>query len=183
MRVFHIESKRRSSMAKKKITKKVNHKVTHKTEGAHKLTHKCSNCGCSPCTCCNWNHKNTWIILPLRFALGMMFLVAGLQKLTGLIGGSTQTISFFTSIGIPAAGFSAWLVAWIETVGGIFLILGLFNLWSGLVLGIIMLVALLTTTVSPWDWGGLTKHLVYITSLFVIMFNKIEWTIFSGWRK
>jgi len=174
---------RRSSMAKKKITKKTNHKVTHQTAGAHKLAQKCSKCGCDSCTCQAWSHKNTWIILPLRFALGMMFLVAGLQKLTSLLSGSTQTISFFTSLGIPAAGFFAWFVAWLETIGGIFLILGLFNLWTGLILGMIMLVALLTTTLSPWNWGSLTKHLVFITSLFVIMFNKIEWSIFTGWRK
>ncbi len=167
-------------MAKKK-TKKIHNDKSHSalSGGHHQPAH-------SPAKAAGpnaWNHRNTWIILPLRFSLGLMFLVAGLQKLTGLFSGSTQTISFFTSLGIPASGFFAWLVAWVELIGGIFLILGLFNLWVGLILGIIMLVATVTTTLSPFDWGSLTKHLVYITSLFVIMFNKIDWTLTCGWKK
>jgi putative oxidoreductase len=117
--------------------------------------------------CCNAK----WSLVPLRFALGLMFLDAGLPKLFSLIGGNSQIPGFFAGIGIPLAGFSAWLVAIIEVVGGLFLLLGLFTWWTGLLLGIIMVVATLLTTLSPLNWGNLTKHLLFIAALVAVMYG------------
>jgi uncharacterized membrane protein YphA (DoxX/SURF4 family) len=116
-------------------------------------------------TCCE--HK--WNLLPLRFALGLMFLAAGLPKLFSLISGNSQIPGFFASLGIPLAGFSAWLVAIVEVIGGIFLLIGFLTWWTGLILGIVLVVATLTTTLSPLSWGKLTQHLVFITALIAVM--------------
>ncbi|WP_079507360.1 DoxX family protein [Mesobacillus jeotgali] len=56
----------------------------------------------------------------LRIVLGATFLIHGASKFQGGIG---NTAGFFESLGLP--GFSAYIVALIELVGGIAMILGL----------------------------------------------------------
>jgi len=118
-------------------------------------------------TCC----ETKWNLLPLRLALGLMFLAAGLPKLFSLIGGNSQIPGFFTGLGIPLAGFSAWLVAIVEVVGGIFLLIGFMTWWTGLLLGIVLVVATLLTTLNPLNWGKLTQHLVFIAGLVALMYG------------
>jgi uncharacterized membrane protein YphA (DoxX/SURF4 family) len=119
-------------------------------------------------TCCNAK----WNLLPLRFALGLMFLAAGLPKLFSLMGGNSQIPGFFAGLGIPLAGFSAWLVAIVEVVGGIFLLIGFMTWWTGLLLGIVLVVATLLTTLNPISWGKLTQHLVFIAGLVALMYGQ-----------
>ncbi|MFB9761277.1 DoxX family protein [Ectobacillus funiculus] len=56
----------------------------------------------------------------LRVFLGITFFVHGLAKFQG---GIANTAGFFESLGFP--GFSAYVVALIELIGGIALILGI----------------------------------------------------------
>lgn len=119
-------------------------------------------------SCC----EKRWNLVPLRFALGLMFLASGLPKLFSLIGGESQIPGFFAGLGIPLAGFFAWVVAISEVLGGIFLMLGFMTWWASIVLGIIMVVAMLLTSFNPINWGGLTKHLVYIAGLLAVMFGR-----------
>jgi putative oxidoreductase len=57
--------------------------------------------------------------LILRFALGLTFFIHGLVKFQG---GIEITAGFFETLGLP--GFSAYVVAFIELIGGIAMILG-----------------------------------------------------------
>jgi putative oxidoreductase len=57
--------------------------------------------------------------LILRFALGLTFFIHGLVKFQG---GIENTAGFFETLGLP--GFSAYVVAFIELIGGIAMILG-----------------------------------------------------------
>jgi uncharacterized membrane protein YphA (DoxX/SURF4 family) len=123
----------------------------------------------------NTNSKNycerKWNLLPLRIALGFMFIAAGLPKLIGLIEGTSQVPGYFASLQIPFPEISAWLVALIETIGGIFLIIGFFTfIWSAL-LAAIMIVAIFATTLAPLHYLRLTQHLVYTAGLVAIMFG------------
>ncbi len=129
--------------------------------------------------CCNTDCSKKWNLVPLRFALGLMFLAAGLPKLFSLISGGNQIPMFFSGLGIPAAGFFAWVVAIVEVVGGIFLLLGFLTWWIGLVLGIVMLVAMITTTFKPLNWLSLMMHLVFITALLAIMHGSRYFSINS----
>ena len=56
----------------------------------------------------------------LRVFLGVTFFIHGLAKFQG---GIANTVGFFESLGFP--GFSAYVVALIELIGGIALILGI----------------------------------------------------------
>ncbi|WP_238419580.1 DoxX family protein [Gordonia sp. 'Campus'] len=62
-------------------------------------------------------------ILIGRVALGVIFLAHGLQKFqqNGWSGPQTG----FDAMGVPAASFSAFVVTWLEILGGIALIAGL----------------------------------------------------------
>jgi putative oxidoreductase len=57
--------------------------------------------------------------LILRFALGLTFSIHGFVKFQG---GIENTAGFFETLGLP--GFSAYVVAFIELIGGIAMILG-----------------------------------------------------------
>lgn len=60
--------------------------------------------------------------LILRLVVGVSFFIHGLSKFQG---GIENTVGWFESIGLP--GFLAYAVAFIEVVGGIALVLGLFT--------------------------------------------------------
>lgn len=76
----------------------------------------------------------------LRLVVGIVFIAHGWQKLSGGIEGVG---GFFGMVGIPAAGFFSYVVTFVEFLGGIALILGVFtSIVSGL-LAIDMIVALL----------------------------------------
>ena len=82
-----------------------------------------------------------YFLLPLRFAIGIVFIVHGCQKLFGNLSGVGD---FFASAGIPLAGFFAVVVALTEFFGGIFILVGLFTRWVSVLIGIVMIVAILT---------------------------------------
>jgi len=69
----------------------------------------------------------------LRIVVGVIFLAHGLQKFQGIEG----TIQFFGSIGLPS--IMAYAVATIESLGGAFLILGVFTRMAAVGTGLVML--------------------------------------------
>ncbi len=103
-------------------------------------------------------------LMLLRLALGGMFVYHGITKLQNMEG----TIGFFASLGFPA--FLAWLVAIVETVGGILLILGLWPMIAGLLLAIIMIVAILKTKLGG-TFGAAEKDVLFLVSALTIAFS------------
>lgn len=75
-------------------------------------------------------------LLLLRVGVGAVFLYHGWDK----VGNMEGVIGFFGSLGFPPA--LAYLVAWIETLGGIALILGVYARHAALLTAIVALVAL-----------------------------------------
>lgn len=94
-----------------------------------------------------------WNIIFLRLGVGIIFLVHGVGKLfnvgpTAL--GISGTANFFVGLGIPAPLFFAWVVALVETCGGLAILLGVFTRYAALLLAVDMLIALL---VFHWPKG------------------------------
>jgi uncharacterized membrane protein YphA (DoxX/SURF4 family) len=87
-------------------------------------------------------------LLLLRVAVGTVFLVHGIAKLTNMEG----TIAFFSSLGLGTT--MAWVVALIETVGGAMLILGLWTLIPSLLLVAVMIGAMTTAKWGKPFMGG-----------------------------
>lgn len=81
-----------------------------------------------------------------RILLGVILIAHGWDKfgITGLEG----ITGFFDSIGVPAAGFAAPVVAIVEILGGVLLILGAFTRITGVVVALLMLGAALFAHVS-----------------------------------
>ena len=81
---------------------------------------------------------NDLSLLLIRIALGLVFIVHGYSKLFGGIGG---TSGFLSSLGVPASGFFAVVVAIVEFFGGITVLLGIFTRITGILIFIDMLMA------------------------------------------
>lgn len=73
----------------------------------------------------------------LRVFLGATFLIHGLAKFQG---GIENQAGFFESLGLP--GFSAYVVALIELIGGIALVLGVGTRIISVLFAIVMVVAI-----------------------------------------
>ena len=84
----------------------------------------------------------------LRVILGLTFFIHGLSKFQGGLG---NTAGFFESLGIP--GFSAYVVAVIELIGGILLILGIGTRVVSVLFAAIMLGAIFTAKLSAGFLG------------------------------
>lgn len=87
----------------------------------------------------------TWITLPLRLALGVIFIAHGSDIVFGAFGG--KGLAAFTS-GQTPFGFMqpAWLwlgmAAFAQLVGGVLVLLGLFTRLGALLIAFVMLTAL-----------------------------------------
>ncbi len=89
----------------------------------------------------NYDQSKDLALLLLRIGVGVIFIVAGWGKITGIEG----TQGDFGGIGIPLPGLMAWVVALVEFVGGILVLVGAYIRIPAILLAIIMLVAILTT--------------------------------------
>jgi len=114
---------------------------------------------------------SSYAMMPIRLILGFGFLYHGVTKFTG---GIENTVGFFDSIGIPAAGLMAWVVALLEIFGGLALIAGAFVGVVSLLLIINMLVAMFTVHL-PNGFNfmnqppGAEVNLLYIAGLVALM--------------
>lgn len=82
--------------------------------------------------------------LAIRIGIGVVYFVHGIGKLAAVgpaaagIGGTT---GFFASLGIPAPGLFAWVVALVETFGGLAILLGVLTRYAAALVAIDALVA------------------------------------------
>lgn len=77
--------------------------------------------------------------LVVRLIIGGIFIAAGWMKVSDMAG----TLGFFAQLGIPA--FLTYAVAYLELIGGVFVVLGLWTCISSSVLAVIMAVAVVIT--------------------------------------
>ena len=83
-----------------------------------------------------WGNPS-WAAVPLRLVVGMILVVAGYIKLTGM----DNTVNYFTNQGFPVPFVTAWFVALLEFFGGLSLIAGLFVRYLGILFTIQFIVA------------------------------------------
>ncbi len=87
------------------------------------------------------NHLQSPLIFIIRFIWGVQLMQAGVGKLLHI----DTPIGYFTQLGIPFPVENAWLVAFTETFGGVFLALGLLTRLTSIPLIINFIVAYITT--------------------------------------
>lgn len=81
-----------------------------------------------------------WGLVPLRFVVGLVFLMHGGQKV--FVFGLGGTADIMGKLGLPLPMLSAATVIAAEILGGLGIITGLYARWAGLALAIEMLVAI-----------------------------------------
>jgi putative oxidoreductase len=106
-----------------------------------------------------------WATIPLRIALGVIFLSHGGQKLFGWLGGKglEGTASFFAvKLGLTPGILWASLAGIAEFGGGLLVLIGLFTRLGALCISTVMLVAIFKV-----HWGAffMPKGIEYTFSL------------------
>lgn len=121
----------------------------------HVCTDKCGK-WCPP----RWLTRDLGILV-LRIALGGMFLHHGLAKFADMQG----TVAFFASLGFGT--FWAWLAAFVETLGGIAILLGVLQGPAAILIAIEMLVVIFGVKWSK-GFNSYEYELVFALALIAI---------------
>ncbi len=115
--------------------------------------------------------RKDWGTLFLRIVVGGIFLYSGLMKfgLYGVFSGAPLSgfAGMLGSLGFPLPIFFSALVATVETIGGLFLILGFLTRYSGVALLITMLVATIVTFPQGMAMWQFPFVLFWVNLLFV----------------
>jgi len=112
-------------------------------------------------------------LLLLRIGVGVIFIVAGWGKLTGIEG----VQGFFGNLGIPLPALMAWVVAIVEFVGGIMVLLGAYARIPYLLLAIIMVVALLTTKLGGEFSAARLDLMLLLTNLALFLIGSGKYSV------
>ena len=118
-----------------------------------------------------------WSFVFLRLGRGIIFFVHGIGKLFSigpLAVGINGTAGYFISLGIPAALFFAWIIALVETFGGLAILLGIFTRYAAALIAVEVIVAAVLVHLpngfsvlnGGYEWP-LILLMVAITLLFV----------------
>lgn len=91
-----------------------------------------------------------WAGLVLRVCLGIVFMAHGAQKALGMFGGPgiKGFSGMLSGLGFKPALFWAYIGAYVELLGGLFLFLGIFTRVAALLICAFMLVALFKVHLS-----------------------------------
>ncbi len=109
----------------------------------------------------------------LRLVLGVTFLIHGATKFQG---GIENTVGFFESLGFP--GFSAYIVALVELVGGLAMLLGVGTRVVSILFAIVLAVAVVKVKLAGGFLGngqmaGFELDLALLAmSIFLAITNK-----------
>jgi putative oxidoreductase len=117
------------------------------------------------------------LLLLIRLYWGWQFAQDGWGKLTHL----DRVTQFFTTLGLPAPGMTALMIAQVEFAGGIFLVLGLGSRLISLALFINMTMAYLSVSddrvnfshilSKPDDFYGATPFTYWFAALLILIFG------------
>ncbi|MBI2662356.1 DoxX family protein [Candidatus Woesearchaeota archaeon] len=114
--------------------------------------------------------KNSdYLYFVFRVLIGVLFLLHGVQKVTGIYDGK---ITFLSLIGLAAV---------IETIGSLFIIIGLFTRYTAIITAGTMLVAYFTVHapggLNPLVNKGEAALLYFAAFLAMIAFGSRKWSL------
>ncbi|HEY0908495.1 MAG TPA: DoxX family protein [Candidatus Paceibacterota bacterium] len=101
-------------------------------------------------------------LLLIRVGLALVFMAHGWDKVTNM----ADTVGFFSSIGLSA--FWAYVVAYVELIGGLLMLLGIGTGWAGVALATAMVGAIVMVKLSKGFLGGYEFDLMLFLSAIAI---------------
>jgi len=104
--------------------------------------------------------SNSVVLLIARVLLSVMFIMAGLQKFTGIEG----TAGYIGSVGLPAPGVLAWLSAIFETLAGIAILIGFQTRIAAILLA---LFCLFTALMFHFDFADQVQMLFFMKNVTI----------------
>ncbi len=117
-------------------------------------------------------------LLLVRVGLGVVFALHGWQKVNAMEG----TIAFFGTLGLPA--FIAYAVAYIEFIGGLLLIIGLFTKVAAILLAVVMIGAIVKVKFAKGFLGGYEfDFMLLMASLAIAVSSSGAYSIDRLWKK
>src|SRR3989338_2724295 len=112
------------------------------------------------CKKCSWCNADS-ALLVLRVGVGAIFIYAGWGKVSDLAG----TVAFFATVGFGP--FWAYLVSFVELIGGIAVLLGVYTRIAAALLSVVMIVAVYKT------WGNAQMMMTPVSILFSTLALKL----------
>ncbi len=124
-------------------------------------------------------HNNTdTALLLVRVGLALVFMAHGWDKISTM----SDTIAFFSSIGLSS--IFAYLVAYIEFLGGIAMLLGVFTGWAGILLAITMLGAIGKVKLNLGFIGGYEFDLMlFLAAIAISLSGAGKYTVLRLWKR
>ncbi len=107
-----------------------------------------------------------WAAVPLRLVAGIVLVVAGYIKLTGMAG----VIAYFGNNGFPVPVVTAWFIALLEFFGGLALLAGFQVRFLGAIYVIQFIVAALWVKFPGQGYTGTRIDLLMIASAAALFF-------------
>lgn len=123
------------------------------------------------------------VLLALRLLVGFAFFQTGQAKV------ASPPVEFFTKLGLPFPVFTAHFVGYVEMIGGLLLLIGLFSRVTAFALTVNMTVAYLTAdiesvrklTSEPDQFLSASPFAYWVVSLIVLFFGPgafaLDWVI------
>ena len=118
-----------------------------------------------------------WGLVFLRLGVGLIFFIHGIGKLFN-VGpaalGMSNVAGYLGTLSVPIPVFFAWVVAIVETFGGLFIILGLLTRLSALLIAVDMIVAILLQHLSKGflaQNGGFEFPLMLLLGAIALLFS------------
>ncbi len=123
-----------------------------------------------------WFSRMFWLSpVPLRLAVGAVFIMHGSQKLFGSFGGPGMAgvTGMVEHLGFAPAWLWAWLLAVTEFIGGLLLVLGLFTRYAALALTVDMGIAIYKVHLAHGFFApqGVEFPLTLLAGLISLLFS------------
>ena len=123
-----------------------------------------------------------WAAMPLRLALGIVFLMHGAQKMFGAFGGPgiAGTQGFMASLGVVLPGLIGIVVAAVEFFGGLLVLAGLFTRYASLLIAVDMFFAFLLVHAKGGFFlptGFEFVFALFLTTIALILTGAGKWSL------